>query len=73
MSVDTDQREKVEEEVAVFPDDVESPAAEVDEIVELLARPVAAVDHVHLQSIVLINEPAKMSHKEEEAYTGCKF
>ena len=50
MSVDTDQREKVEEEVAVFPDDVESPAAEVDEIVELLARPVAAVDHVHLQS-----------------------
>ena len=50
MSVDTDQREKVEEEVAVFPDDVESPAAEVDEIVELLAWPVAAVDHVHLQS-----------------------
>ena len=46
----TDQREKVEQEVAVFPDDVESPAAEVDEIVELLARPVAAVDHVHLQS-----------------------
>ena len=63
MSVDTDQREKVEEEVAVFPDDVESPAAEVDEIVELLAGAVAAVDHVHLKSIVLIDEPAKMSHK----------
>ena len=49
LEIDTDQREEVEQEVAVFPDDVESPAAEVDEIVELLARPVAAVDHVHLQ------------------------
>ena len=50
LQIDTDQREEVEQEVAVFPDDVESPAAEVDEIVELLAWPVAAVDHVHLQS-----------------------
>ena len=66
MSVDTDQREKVEEEVAVFPDDVESSAAEVDEIVELLARPVAAVDHVYLQSIVLIDESVKMGHNGEK-------
>ena len=49
MNIRTNQRKKVEQEVAVFPDDVESPAAEVDEIVELLARPIAAVDHVHLQ------------------------
>ena len=48
-SIDTDQGEKVEQEVAVLPDDVEPAAAEVDKVVELLARPVAAVDHVHLK------------------------
>ena len=34
----------------MLPDDVEPAAAEVDKVVELLARPVAAVDHVHLKS-----------------------
>ena len=46
---DTDQCEEVEQEVAVLPDDVEPAAAEVDKVVELLARTVAAVDYVHLE------------------------
>ena len=54
-SIDTDQGEKVEQEVAVLPDDVEPAAAEVDKVVELLARLVAAVNHVHLQTMSLIS------------------
>ena len=39
--------EEVEEKVSVLPDQVEAFAAEVDEVVELLRRLVAAVDDVH--------------------------
>jgi hypothetical protein len=80
---ETYQREQIQQQISVLSDDVESPAAEIDKVVELLGRLVAAVDHIHLKSNtnapdeetknIIVIRKFGMPFVQEDIYTAMIF